>query len=130
MITIKEKVRGNCKGISDISILGIVICNCCFIKWIDKLNEKELNNLKDNFCWVSSNNIISWPDGVILFGKDITLLDENKSLIEHKKEMELQLIEFGLMNNKEFTIYSENVEFLFGTFIEEEIDIDDEEGKD
>lgn len=125
MITMKERIRGNCEAIADIAILGIAICTCCFMKWLNKLSEKELDDIKEKFAWVGSNDVISWPDGMTLFGVDINSLDETKPIVEHKKEMELRLIEYGLINNKDYTIYSDNVEFLFGTLIQDEL-VDDE----
>ena len=87
-----------------------------------KLSEKEKNIIKDSFCWVYTNDVVGWPDQILLFGKDITELDENKSIIEHKKDIILELTEIGILNNKDYTIFSENVEFLFGTLVDEDIE--------
>ena len=121
-LSVKQIIDYRTNKIAHISILGIAICPCCFNKWMDKLSEKEKNIIKDSFCWVYTNDVVGWPDQILLFGKDITELDENKSIIEHKKDITLELTEMGILNNKDYTIFSENVEFLFGTLVDEDIE--------
>jgi len=125
-LSVKQIIDYRTNKVADIAILGIAMCPCCFNKWIDKLNEKEKNSILDNFCWIYTDYVISWPDNIILFGKDIKILDENKSIMEYKKDIMLELTEYGILNNKDYTIYSKDVEFIFGTLVDEDENNDEE----
>lgn len=109
------------------SILGLAVCECCVDKLVEA-DDEYVQKLSDQFTIIESSNVIGHPNNVLIIGRDVEKLDENKTIKQLKEEIELELIEFGIISD-DVTRHTEEVCFLNGSILysEEELNNDEDD---
>lgn len=109
-VTIKKIVENEVDSV-EFSVLGVVISECCFEELIKDNNYFE--KIKEKFDIIETNSVLGHPDCAVIIGKMLDKLDENKSIKILKEEIEIELIEFGIISDK-VTMFSNGIIFVNG----------------